>query len=78
MIYIINQEGLYQNKVNSSLVSTRKCIWFINKTYFALGSISSYNLSMTWISTTCALPDDDDGGGNNPIPTAWADYVNQT
>ena len=25
MIYIIKQEGLYQNKVNSSLVSTCNC-----------------------------------------------------
>ena len=25
MIYVIKQEGLYQNKVNSSLVSTFNC-----------------------------------------------------
>ena len=30
MIYIIKQEGLYQNKVNSSLVFTGNCKWAID------------------------------------------------
>ena len=36
MIYIIKQEGLYQNKVNSSLVFTGNCKWAMISVVFTL------------------------------------------
>ena len=57
MIYITKQEGLYQNKVNSSLVSTCNCKMDYGNVILIAGTKLKFGTKLMYILKTLHLLD---------------------